>query len=421
MNLSNLPLACLSNISNFLPDHDKLILTSLNKNLRDFSEHTYLDSPKFEHIISPFKSKHPIWDPSRPIPDSESIIIQNHRIPTTITYLHITELEIYICNNPNLDMFPNLQKLTISELETTITLPTSLKYLHLDIVCEDTTITNLNKLINLEYFHTKYVKERIYINLDNHPNLQHFITNRMVTLTCDNNYPNIKTFKYDNPNHDIIFTKEKFPNLEELLCYKIPKGSDIIKLNKLTYLQATTSEVLLDLSKLPLLKHLSSNQYLIPKCGLPNIVNMRFVRFQPEITNKLFPKLEVCKLPSYINRKVIIDHDKLKTLNIRYVTYASIRAPKLEHLDIVSEYPDNIEFVGMFENLKELRLKEGIYGEFNIDFRMFPNLEVLDASDSLLRVENVSLNLRELRFKENVSKLDLRKFNSLECISIGDA
>lgn len=419
MNLSNLPLICLTNISNFLPDRDKVTLTSLNKNLRNLTEYIYIDAPKHEDRIAPFKSRYPIWRSYLPMPDSESIAIQEDYVLISETYPHILDLRYECPRGSDFSIFPNLQRLTTTIINKPITLPTSLTHLNIGHLY-DNVISNLDQLVNLEYLKFDFVGKNLDINLDNYPKLQTYISRGSVTLFHDGNYPNLRIIEYQDSHKNLIVNKYKFPNLEELSCNDISKKSKMYEMRKLTRIHTFSPHLTLNLSWFPKLKYFTGNDYVMPKCGLPHIVDMAFSRYQGSITDKLFPKLEVCDMQSHDGNEIIIDHSKLKTLNIWYAKNLSIKAPKLESLRITPLYPENVEFVGKFEELKHLEIRGGYPGDLNIDFSKFPKLETLYALDNSLKFEGVCYSLKGLTFNENANEFDLRKFSKLGWIQVGE-
>lgn len=421
MNLSNLPFPCLTNISNFLPDRDKVTLTILNKNLRDFSEHTYLDTPKYEHLISPFHSKYPIWDPTRPMPNTNSIVINTRHIPNTNIYPQIIELEISNLSEPNLDMFPNLQYLHIMNLCTKATLPVTLKRILIDSAYGDCSITNLNELINLETIYIIDSRDDFDIDLNNHPKLYSLISYTRINLICNKIYPNIRTFKTLGHSSNIspsIF-EDSFPNLVELGYYDGYPVDIIYQLDKLTSLECISS-VPMDLSRFPRLKVFKGEECLIPEQGLPNIRKLEASNVQYDITEDLLPNLEFCKISNLGNdKKFVIDHDGLKSLIIHHTNKCSIRGSKLRSIDIYGGNSSNMEFVGKFEYLKTLEIRgdnSNKNGYMDIDFDKFIALEEFDAIGSYLGISGACKTLKSLKVAGFQGETDLSGFVRLEYI-----
>lgn len=417
MNPDNLPSSCPSNISNFHSNHDKLTLPSINKNLRNFSDRIYLDTPEYEHII-PSHPKHPIWDPTLPMPDTNSIIIQADLIPDTRTYPEITELELYSCHNDNLDMFPNLQILTIGKLHGKITLPTKLRELNLHVCYGAGEISNLDELTNLEALYFGDLDKRLIVNLSNYPNLQSFISERSLKLTFDGIYPKMKIFKYRAFDY-FTLKKGTFPNLEVLLCNRLTKESEIQDLNKLRYLYCL-GEVEVNLSNHPELEYFYGEKYLIPEQGLPNIVELNIDKCNLEFNDILFPKLKILKIRGYSRgTDVFVNHENLRYLEVSHCKNTSISAPKLTFLEVRSTHVDRVKTLGKYEHLKKYTLGGGIYDKMFVDFNDFPVLEELDAIDSLLGISGISSSLREFKFGTNDEMMDLSGFEKLEKVMIG--
>lgn len=315
-------------------------------------------------------------------------------------------------------MFPNLTHLLIRQLYNSVVLPTSLTYLDIKYNTWNGNHINIKELTNLQVLHLN-ADMKIDLNLDDYPNMVDIEVFSCINVSYPNSYPNIKSFKYHKP--EVFVNNETFPNLEEFSCFYVTDDSKLEEMSKLTYLKCGSYPERLDLSKFPLLKYFTGQNFLIPEDGMKNIVDMELVdvlesdNVPDEINTEMFPKLRKLKIYKHgYDKEIRIDHDKLESLLGSRVDRIVIRAPNLKYLDL-SVDDDRIDFVGNFEKLTKMKISAG---DIKIDFGKFENLEKLDVGSNRFNVVGVGKELKGVRFHSGNGVLDLSEFENLEEVMI---
>lgn len=417
-NFTDLPITCLTNISEFLNDHYKIILTSLNKDLRNLTEYIYLDTPRYEHEIKLFKCRPYLWESTLPMPDTDFIIIYNGTLQTSETYPNIIKLGIEHCHIKDFRMFPNLKHLRISMLYNSIKLPTTVEYLKIDNSAYYGNELNINELVNMKTLHIKH-KMNIEINLDVNKLIQDLKIDREIKISYNpnNSYPNIRSFKHRKK--DLIINKNIFPNLKKLSCLSVFNIEDLEDMGNLEKFNCNYWSVnKINLGKFDKLKIFSGHNILIPKHGLKSIVDMSFDNDNiTDVTDILYPKLRICRMDFIHNNiKVNINHDNLRRIPKSFFSCGTIRAPKLEYVDLTSGKLNGIKFIGKFGELTYVKLN--FEKHVFLDFDQFPAIECLDVIKNNFSFKGVGKKLKKIRFCSGIGVLDFSEFEDLEEVMI---
>lgn len=400
-------------ISKFLQDKDKIHLTHTNKSNYSVQSLISLDIPILANTQCDFIHNTVIWDIDLPItPHTDNIIVKNlkHTKRSDIPYItlpefisHAISLKIFKYKiNPPLKLNPNIQSLTIDYISNDIILPTSLTYLNITHLENNSTI-NFHELTNLKELYVNYVTDGNYsIDLSNHPNLKVINfnnTNFEIDLSCVHDLEYLSYYgRFNAP-------REMLPKLKSLKSYYIL--TDIMEykdLEELGFDIYNRSFQVNDFQNLTYFDGMGHNQGFNnkPMPNLKYLYTMSAYHLE-EVNDRLFPKLEECMVRSLeyldlmgdemeLGDPIMIDHDNLKYLDCRMMGALVIKsAPKLERISYIGReiyYKDDV----VLESLKEIALKfekrfpVGQEEDIVIDLGRMPNLERIISVDTRMEI-----------------------------------
>lgn len=439
----HLPLDCLINISAFLPDKDKFSLTHTSKRFHSIQRFITLEStPLFPANPIKFQTSRYYWFYDLPIPETNIIIIKpppDITIPDNFTFQipdelsNISNLTIPYNINPRLPNFSRLTSLTLSQVSTNLTLPTTIEHLHIyffipeDIFSDNGVtlyqVTNLSELSNLTIFITNMAPQTF--DFSNHLSLHTLIVEGMFGYNMNflvNSSLNESLFTIIQPEYSFDLDLSLIPNLRELetsVCISdINIPNDIEHLMIKCYIEpGLHMENFLNLVSLDI--HETDHPVGFGDVVLNNLEIMK-VPYISKINKILYPKLLECEIRAgycddYDDNNpemnyLLVDHDGLLKLDISWEGKVELRNLKaLASLKChILDFDCLNDVVCRFDLLEYLELiSMDVRKEIDrINLENMPGLEVLNSKKQNIVVTGQNCSLAEIRGRVKIVDCD---------------